>query len=57
MWNLYTDSIVDSDSVEARVLDTTATSGSTMTLESCALFCSGYSIFGTEYADEVSPIV
>jgi hypothetical protein len=42
------------DSQTARVLSTKSTAGSTVTLESCAAFCSGYSIFGTEYADEVS---
>jgi hypothetical protein len=46
----------DSDSATDRVLTAAATSGSTMTLEVCAAFCSSYSIFGTEYADEVSKL-
>jgi hypothetical protein len=43
-----------SDSQSARVLYTKTTAGSAVTLESCAVFCSTYAIFGTEYADEVS---
>jgi hypothetical protein len=43
-----------SDVATARVLNAKATAGSTISLESCATFCSGYTYFGTEYADEVS---
>jgi hypothetical protein len=42
-----------SDSQVLRVLTSAATAGSSMTLESCAAFCSKYTYFGTEYADEV----
>jgi hypothetical protein len=41
-----------SDAATARVLSGAATAGSTVSLESCAAFCSAYKFFGTEYADE-----
>jgi len=42
-----------SDSQVTRVLPGEATARSTISLESCAAFCSAYTYFGTEYADEV----
>jgi hypothetical protein len=46
---------IDLDSVSARVLDTEATAGATVTLETCATFCAAYSFFGTEYGTLISP--
>lgn len=46
----YTDSQVN------RTLISISTSMTTMTLERCASFCSGYQYFGTEYGAEVSAV-
>jgi hypothetical protein len=42
-----------SDAQTARVLTAKATAGSTISIETCAAFCSAYTYFGLEYADEV----
>ncbi|KUJ19894.1 WSC-domain-containing protein [Mollisia scopiformis] len=41
-----------SDSATARVLVGKTSAGSTISLDTCATFCSAYSFFGVEYADE-----
>lgn len=41
-----------SDSATARVLVGKTTAGSTVSLDTCATFCSAYNFFGVEYADE-----
>ena len=40
------------DNTGGRALTAKSTSGSSMTIESCASYCSGYTYFGTEFADE-----
>ncbi len=47
---------VGTDNQTARVLFAKSTEGQTNSLESCAAFCSGYGIFGTEYGEEVGHI-
>jgi hypothetical protein len=53
LWLCDADVRLGSDVATARVLSAKATAGSTISLESCATFCSAYTYFGTEYADEV----
>ena len=43
------------DNKAGRALTAKSTSGSSVALESCASFCSGYTYFGTEYANECRP--